>query len=257
MYSGRHFSIFGTLVFLIFLGFTTEVLSNSLDKSELFDKIKKIAESGNVEAQYHLGMFYNNGIGHSKDQNEAFKWFHKSADKGDPLAAFKLGCYYGGQASSSVIVTDEKKSLKYNIISAKAGYSLAQQEVALYFFSKSNGKEAIKYAKMAADQGDAHSLYLLSKIYAEGKLTKKNQSLAYAYFKLSKLLSETQINPVAKKSLSQLASQMSEQDLNYANEFVLSFVPKPTKLTLQAENGLERARKLVEGDSSISTSKGH
>ena len=34
----------------------------------------KLAEQGNQEAQDHLGMLYNNGIGTKKDPQKAFEW---------------------------------------------------------------------------------------------------------------------------------------------------------------------------------------
>ena len=70
------------LVFLLLF-----TLSCKADDQSLFEDMASIASSGNPEAQYHLGMFYNNGIGTSKDIKKAFLAFQKSSDGGDPLGS--------------------------------------------------------------------------------------------------------------------------------------------------------------------------
>ena len=83
-----------------------------------------LANKGDAEAQYHVGMMYNNGIGTQQDTKQAFEWFQKSASADDPLGAYKLGCYYAGQGAG-VVEADPNEALKYKLIAAKAGYSLA------------------------------------------------------------------------------------------------------------------------------------
>ena len=71
----------------------------------------------------------------------------------DPLGAYKLGCYYDGQGEG-VVANDKNEALKYKLIAAKAGYALAQHDVALLYARQENFEEAMKWWKMAGDQGD-------------------------------------------------------------------------------------------------------
>src|SRR6476619_3867744 len=87
-----------------------------------FNAMVALANKGDAEAQYHVGMMYNNGIGTQKDPKQALEWFQKSAASNHPLGAYKLGCYYDGQFG--VVAPDANEALKYKLVSAKAGYAL-------------------------------------------------------------------------------------------------------------------------------------
>ena len=104
-----------------------------------FNAMVALAHKGDAEAQYHVGMMYNNGIGTQRDSRQAFEWFQKSAASNDPLGAYKLGCYYDGQGAG-VVASDADEALKYKLIAAKAGYALAQHDVALHYGKQGNPK---------------------------------------------------------------------------------------------------------------------
>ena len=53
------------------------------------DLLKK-AQSGDVEAQFQLGMEYHD----KKDYPNALKWLNEAASKDHPGAIFMLGCIY-------------------------------------------------------------------------------------------------------------------------------------------------------------------
>jgi len=48
---------------------------------------RKAAEQGFVDAQINLGMMYYHGQGFSRDDAEAAKWFERAASQGDREAA--------------------------------------------------------------------------------------------------------------------------------------------------------------------------
>jgi hypothetical protein len=98
-------------------------------EADTFQALLGLANKGDAEAQYHVGMMHNNGIGTQKDPRQAFEWFQKSAASNNPLGAYKLGCYYDGQGAG-IVGADSNEALKYKLVSAKAGYALAQHDVA-------------------------------------------------------------------------------------------------------------------------------
>ena len=49
------------------------------------------AAQGYSDAEYNLGVAYDNGTGVVKDIKEAANWFRLAADKGNPLAQYSLG----------------------------------------------------------------------------------------------------------------------------------------------------------------------
>jgi len=200
--------------------------------ADTFKAMAALANKGDAEAQYHVGMMYNNGIGTQKDPRQAFEWFQKSAASNHPLGAYKLGCYYAGQFAG-VVTTDPNEALKYKLVSAKAGYALAQHDVALHYGRQENLEEAVKWLKMASDQGDPEALYKLSGSYFEGKGAPKDLSLAYAYFKLSRL--------APKKIVNDMAAILSKPELEKAEKLVSEWKPQPSALTLKAKRGIEAA----------------
>lgn len=52
---------------------------------------RPLAEKGNTDAAYNLGMVYQHGDGVAKDETEAVKWFRVAAEKGDRQAQQQLG----------------------------------------------------------------------------------------------------------------------------------------------------------------------
>lgn len=214
------------------------------EQGALFAKLKALVDRGVAEGQYHVGMMYNNGFGTDRDLAAAFLWFQRAAAGGDPLAEYKLGCYYAGQAPG-VVVADDTQALAHKLIAAKAGYSLAQYDVGIINYKLGNTAEAIRWWRLASDQGLPMALYNLSTTYKAGGAS-ADPVLAYAYFKLAKLASEGTVNPSAQAALSQLASTMPVADVTRAERIVSEWKPRPTALTTKALSGVEAAKKLVE-----------
>jgi TPR repeat protein len=207
------------------------------NEADSFNAMVALANKGDAEAQYHVGMMHNNGIGTQKDPRQAFEWFQKSAASNDPLGAYKLGCYFAGQGAG-IVTSDSNEALKYKLISAKAGYALAQHDVAILYDRQGNPEEALKWWKMAGDQGFPMALYSLSMSYSAGKGTTKDLSLSYAYFKLSKL--------APKKNVNEMAAMLSKPELEKAEKLVSEWKPQPIALTLKARRGVGAAEELLK-----------
>jgi len=220
---------FITLVFSCLLIFSMPANAND---EATFVAMLALANKGDAEAQYHVGMMHNNGIGTQIDPRQAFEWFQKAAASNDPLGAYKLGCYYDGQGAG-VVASDSTEALKYKLVAAKAGYALAQHDVALLYDRQENAEEAVKWWKMAGDQGHPKALYNLSGSYFRGKGAPKDLALAYAYYKLSKL--------VPSDKVSQMATILSKPELEKAEKLVSEWKPQPTALTLKAKRGIQAA----------------
>ena len=57
-------------------------------------ELQPLAEQGNADAQFNLGLMYFNGTGVQQDDQTALKWFRLAADQGDAFAQFALGNMY-------------------------------------------------------------------------------------------------------------------------------------------------------------------
>lgn len=75
-----------------------------------FQKNLRLAEQGNPQAQFNLGLNYYYGIGVEKSEQEKIKWFKKSAEQGYADAQYWLGiCYENGIG----VDKDEREALKW------------------------------------------------------------------------------------------------------------------------------------------------
>ena len=222
------------LAFSCLLTFSAPAHANDADT---FKAMVALANKGDAEAQYHVGMMHNNGIGTQQDPKQAFEWFQKSAASSDPLAAYKVGCYYAGQFAGTV-TPDSNEALKYKLVAAKAGYALAQHDVAILYDRQGNPEEALKWWKAAGDQGYPQALFGLSMAYSAGKGAPRDLSLSYAYFKLSKV--------APKKNVNEMAGMLSKPELEKAEKLVSEWREQPTALTILAKGGVRRAEELVK-----------
>jgi uncharacterized protein len=233
---------FIALVFSCLLFFSSHARA---DDAELFTAMLALANTGDAEAEYHVGMMHNNGIGTGKDPAQAFQWFQKSAAAHDPLGAYKLGCYYDGQFPG-VVKTDPNEALKYKLIAAQAGYALAQHDVALLYYRQGNMEEAVTWMKMSGDQGYDGALLKLSTLYRDGKMAPKDMSLAFAYFKLALIMSQRDLDADAKAALDGMSAEMSDADIAKAQKMVADWKPQPTALTVKALSGITAAEEYVK-----------
>ena len=67
-----------------------EKKSEPTSADELFQLISPLAEKGNTEAQYYLGMMYSKGFGVAQDYAKAIRWLQLSADQGNTGAKEEL-----------------------------------------------------------------------------------------------------------------------------------------------------------------------
>lgn len=78
-----------------------------------------LAEKGNAEAQYNLGVMYRAGRGVPQDYQKARKWYRLAAEQGNALAQFNLGWMYAG--GKGVPQDYVQSHMWFNIAIANAG----------------------------------------------------------------------------------------------------------------------------------------
>ncbi len=67
---------------------------NRGDYETAFKEWHPLAEQGNAQAQYYLGVLYFKGEGVPQDYAQARKWWRKAAAQGHAIAQFNLGLLY-------------------------------------------------------------------------------------------------------------------------------------------------------------------
>ena len=91
---------------------------------------RPLADQGDADAQYNLGVMYNNGDGVPQDYAEAMKWHRKAADQGNGNAQFHLGFMYDhgrGMPQSSA------EAAKWYRLAANQGIAIAQFKLGIMY----------------------------------------------------------------------------------------------------------------------------
>ena len=231
-----------SLVISLFAGPVAPALA--WDKDSLA-QLQPLAEVGNAEAQYHVGMLYSLGIGGAgKDTKRAFEWFQKSTAGNDPLGAYKLGCFYAGQ-HAGVVAVDADRALAYKLIAAKAGYALAQIDVAVAYYRRNEFAEAATWLQLAAAQGYPQAAMNLSALYREGKGVEKDLVKAYAWLKHGYAVTGQKVSGRGLEVLEQMARDMSAADIAAADKLASGWRATPTALTVAARTPKPRVEALL------------
>ena len=99
-------------------------------KKDRFKKLyAKAVENQDIDAQYDLGLCYDNGEGVEKDEVEAVKWYRKAAEQGHVNAQYNLAiCYDNGEG----VEKDEVEAVKWYRKAAEQGHDDAQHNLKIY-----------------------------------------------------------------------------------------------------------------------------
>jgi uncharacterized protein len=209
---------------------------------------RKKAEAGDAEAQFNLGVIYNNGQGVARDEKEAVKWFRKATDQGVVEAEFNLGLIYQVGSQREIKLKErieEADKTIANFLKSKAavpgiGVLLNPQieakkqekselEKQLSELGYKSNEEAATWFLRAAKRGYPQAQLALGVLYAKGEGVLKDDVAAYAWFNLAgfhgsqqgakgrellaKKMTPEQIAKAQKLSKELLMANMTEADL--------------------------------------------
>jgi TPR repeat protein len=144
------------------------------DTSDALKQWKPLAEQGNAEAQFNLGVMYDSRLpsytfAHSmflgdvvrtqtsvtKDDKEAVRWYRLAADQGYSRAQFNLGMMYEYGVG---VATDVKEAIRWDRLAAEQGNIDAQYRLGHIYFQglgvPQDCKEAAHWHRLAVKQGN-------------------------------------------------------------------------------------------------------
>lgn len=118
------------------------------NKEEAVKWYMKAAEQGHAGALCCIGDCYRDGIFFKENREEAMKWYLKAAEKGDAGAQYVLGdTYFLGLGG---IPRDDAKAEYWLLKAAAQGYRFAYSSLAIFYTSR-NKEEAIYWNKKDMD----------------------------------------------------------------------------------------------------------
>ena len=161
---------------------------NGTGVNQNFDEAVKwyraAAEQGYAAAQCNLGSDYYNGTGVTQNFDEAVRWFRKAAEQGYADAQFRLGvCYENGTG----VTQDLVEAVRWYRAAAEQGLSTAQCNLGIcYEYGTGVAKdpvEAVRWYRAAAEQGHAQAQFNLGVCYKYGTGVAKNLVEAVKWYR--------------------------------------------------------------------------
>lgn len=148
---------------------------------------QKAAEQGVVDAQFTMGILYHDGLcGLPASPSEAVKWYKKAAEQGMPEAQYTLACcYHDGDGTTK----SESTAIEWMTQAAELGFAEAQYTLARCYHNGDgviqNTHEAVKWYKKAAVQGVLIAQYVLGELYYFGDGVSQNSYEAVKWFHMA------------------------------------------------------------------------
>lgn len=232
---------------------------NQQDYQAAIPYLQVLVESQLPSAYYHLGLYYEKGLGGiTPSLAEAFKYFKLAANQRRQIEAqMKVGLYYEFGKGVEKSIPD---AMHYYEQLANLDYSEAQCRLGqCYEIDLQDPEKAVYYYALAAEQEDARAQLLLGNCYAKGigVLRSSDEALKYYY------LSANQGYPQAYQQLGICffwgfgVEQSFEQALNYfkqaqaqglkeAQEGVNSCLTYMKVNRLLADQGWESPPKIID-----------
>lgn len=149
------------------------------DYATAFSEWRPLAEQGNPDAQYNLGVLYDQGQGVPQDESEAAIWYRRAAAQGDAVAQAMLASMY-----------DHGRGVPQDSYQAMAWY------------------------RQVAKQGIAIAQYHLARLYEPGQTVPKDHVMAYVWLDLA----AAQRDGEARKEQDRIARQMTPFQLEKARQ---------------------------------------
>jgi TPR repeat protein len=138
-------------------------------ETNAIEGLRLAAEDGVAQAQFSLGLRYENGTGVAKDPVQAIHWVRKAAEQGYDEAQYVLGCWNNGEDG---FAKDPVEAAKWWEKAAAQGHADAQHCLALSYSIgqgvAKNPAEAAKWWRKAAEQNHVDAEFFLGLSYAEG-----------------------------------------------------------------------------------------
>ncbi len=161
------------------------------DYATALEEWRPLAEQGNADAQYNLGLMYYRGQGVPQGYAEAVKWYRKAAEQGHAFAQFSLGGVY------------------------HTGRGLPKDYA-----------EAVKWYRKAAEQDFEQAQIVLGMMYSYGSGVPRDPVQAHMWYNILALRSPEEERRGYAKARDALAAHMTPGQIAEARKLAREWKPK-------------------------------
>lgn len=145
-----------------------------------------LAERGIPEAQFKLGLLYDQGLGVAHNVTDTLQWYRRAAEQGYAAAQYNLGIHY---LLGKGVAQDDAEAARWLSQAAEQGIPLAQFQLGL-LFSQGRGVPrnqaiAVRWFREVAMRGDPEAQYQLGLLYSQGQGLPVDYVEAYMWLTLA------------------------------------------------------------------------
>jgi len=149
-------------------------------------ELRPLADRGNAEAQYRIGLMVEFGKGYPQDKPQGIAWFTKAASQGHTGAQQELGVIY---ATGDGVAKNDAQAAAWFAKAAELGDATAQYNLGLLYakgagVAKDDARAIAWFGKSAA-QGFALAQFKLGVAYENGEGVDRDLVLAYASYAIA------------------------------------------------------------------------
>lgn len=149
------------------------------ERDQAVDGMKRLAESGDLNAQYLMGKLLRDGPLLIPNTMKARYWFEQAAVQGHTTAQYALGKLL---LSDDVEVRDLQEGLRWLETAAESGSHYAVCRLGKEYLRgkiiEKDFSKAVDYLTQSAEAGNQYAQYVLGKLYLQGKEVGKDQDAA-------------------------------------------------------------------------------
>ncbi len=153
---------------------------------------KQAADEGDVEAIYHVGVFYLTGLGVDRDVFEALRYFRLAASMGHSGAMFTLGAIY---ERGNDVDRDAREAIMWYRKAADLGCTWSMCNLAVMYEAGDgvpiDSTEAVRWYHRAADLGNTSAMFNLGLMYDTGEGVSEDDSEAIKWYRKAAGLGHT------------------------------------------------------------------
>ncbi|MEW5705022.1 MAG: tetratricopeptide repeat protein [Pseudomonadota bacterium] len=139
------------------------------ERETSFEELLATAEAGDANAQYAVGIIYQEGRGVEKDLGKTIAWYEKAAAKGEVNALYTLG--YMSHHGIGMAQNFDKAAQWYRAAGDK-GHPKAMFELARLYMRglgvERSFAEAVRWIEKAANQDMFEAQWRMGEIYTSG-----------------------------------------------------------------------------------------
>ncbi|MDH3616538.1 MAG: sel1 repeat family protein [Gammaproteobacteria bacterium] len=156
---------------------------SSTDYATALSEWQDLADAGDADACYGMGLLYGNGFGVDMNDDQALRYYLAAAEKGHAEAQYNLGVMH---QNGWGVPIDEEAGIKWYLLAADQGIVGAQLALgrvyAMDYSEKFDAVEAYKWFSLAAKFGDLDAKSKLE--FLESRMTSEQVAEANEHVNL-------------------------------------------------------------------------